>query len=177
MAQIGKISAQVKVFVFIKSRQNGLAIRNSFGSPRGSASLSHAAVWYEFAMLQHIKTGLVHCCSRPILTSSIKVALVVGTILNIINQGERIFMGGDLHWGKLPVELSGSVFRRKLRRGALAARNFDVGRIRQIRCTVRGPPSAFLRRMAHARCLLCALRSALFRYVVDPRQARLTARR
>lgn len=52
-----------------------------------------------------------------------------------------------------------------------------VGRVRQIRYPVRGPQSALLRRMAHARCLLRTLRSARFRHVVDHQQAPLTSAR
>lgn len=37
----------------------------------------------------------------PILTRSLWVALVVGTILNLINQGDRLTAGAPLAWGKL----------------------------------------------------------------------------
>ena len=52
-------------------------------------------------MYQHIKTILVHGFPQPILSNSIKIALVVGTILNAINQGERILAGNEIFWGSL----------------------------------------------------------------------------
>ncbi|MFN0041511.1 MAG: nitrate/nitrite transporter NrtS [Burkholderiales bacterium] len=50
-------------------------------------------------MSQHIKTVLAYGFSQPILSNSIKIALVVGTILNVINQGESIVQEGDVRWG------------------------------------------------------------------------------
>jgi len=52
-------------------------------------------------MYQHTKTILTHGYSQPILSNSIKIALVVGTILNAINQGERILAGSEIFWGSL----------------------------------------------------------------------------
>ena len=37
----------------------------------------------------------------PILTRSLWVALIVGSILNLINQGDRLAAGSPLDWGKL----------------------------------------------------------------------------
>lgn len=37
----------------------------------------------------------------PIVKRSLWVALVVGTILNLINQGDRFAAGAPLDWGKL----------------------------------------------------------------------------
>lgn len=37
----------------------------------------------------------------PILTRSLMVALVVGTVLNLINQGDVLWQGAPPHWGKL----------------------------------------------------------------------------
>ena len=37
----------------------------------------------------------------PILTRSLWVALVVGAILNLINQGDRLAAGAPPDWGKL----------------------------------------------------------------------------
>jgi hypothetical protein len=37
----------------------------------------------------------------PILTRSLWVAVVVGSILNLINQGDRLAAGAPLDWGKL----------------------------------------------------------------------------
>lgn len=38
---------------------------------------------------------------RPILTRSLVVALVVGTALNLINQGDALIGGGMVNWLKL----------------------------------------------------------------------------
>lgn len=38
--------------------------------------------------------------SPPIVTRSLWVALVVGTVLNLINQGDRLAAGLALDWGK-----------------------------------------------------------------------------
>lgn len=32
---------------------------------------------------------------------AVTVALVIGTVLNLINQGDALLRGGDLHYGKL----------------------------------------------------------------------------
>ena len=37
----------------------------------------------------------------PIVTRSIWVAVIVGTILNVINQGDRFAAGTPLDWSKL----------------------------------------------------------------------------
>ena len=37
----------------------------------------------------------------PIATRSLWVAVVVGSILNLINQGDRLAAGAPLAWGKL----------------------------------------------------------------------------
>jgi len=37
----------------------------------------------------------------PILTRSLWVVLIVGTALNLINQGDRLLAGLPLDWGKL----------------------------------------------------------------------------
>lgn len=39
--------------------------------------------------------------SPPIVTRSLLVALVVGTVLNLINQGDRLLAGLALDWGKI----------------------------------------------------------------------------
>lgn len=36
--------------------------------------------------------------SRPIVVSAMRVSLVVGCVLNLINQGEVIFSGGPIAW-------------------------------------------------------------------------------
>ena len=38
---------------------------------------------------------------RPIVTRSLWVAVIVGTLLNLINQGDRLVAGAPLDWGKL----------------------------------------------------------------------------
>jgi hypothetical protein len=37
----------------------------------------------------------------PIVKRSLWVALIVGTLLNLINQGDRLAAGAPLDWGKL----------------------------------------------------------------------------
>lgn len=37
-------------------------------------------------------------CKRPIVVAALEVALVVGAILNIINQGERVWQGLPPSW-------------------------------------------------------------------------------
>ncbi|HQR70768.1 MAG TPA: nitrate/nitrite transporter NrtS [Burkholderiaceae bacterium] len=36
--------------------------------------------------------------SRPIVSNSLKVSLIVGSILNAINQGSTIMAGGGVSW-------------------------------------------------------------------------------
>lgn len=36
--------------------------------------------------------------SRPVATVAWRVALVVGTVLNLINQGPTVYAGGALSW-------------------------------------------------------------------------------
>ena len=46
-----------------------------------------------------IVPGLLHTALGPhIVRNAIKIALVVGTILNLINQGERLLGEGMLSW-------------------------------------------------------------------------------
>ena len=42
---------------------------------------------------------LAAMCRPQILRNALKVSLVVGTLLNLINQGERLFAGDGLLWG------------------------------------------------------------------------------
>jgi hypothetical protein len=37
--------------------------------------------------------------SRRVVLNALKVSLVVGTVLNIINQGAAIISWHDIHWG------------------------------------------------------------------------------
>ncbi len=39
--------------------------------------------------------------SRPVAVNALGVALVVGTLLNAINQGPAVLDGGSIEWGKL----------------------------------------------------------------------------
>lgn len=36
--------------------------------------------------------------SRRIAINALRIALIVGTVLNLINQGEAIFTGGAISW-------------------------------------------------------------------------------
>ncbi len=45
-----------------------------------------------------ISTLLETGCQRSIVQAAIKVAIVVGTILNLINQGGRLIEGQPLSW-------------------------------------------------------------------------------
>jgi hypothetical protein len=36
--------------------------------------------------------------SRPIIKNALKISLVVGTLLNLINQGENLWHGGQISW-------------------------------------------------------------------------------
>lgn len=36
--------------------------------------------------------------SRNIAINALRIALVVGTVLNLINQGEALFTGGEISW-------------------------------------------------------------------------------
>lgn len=38
-------------------------------------------------------------CSRQIAINALKIALVVGTLLNLINQGDALLSGGAIAWG------------------------------------------------------------------------------
>ncbi len=39
--------------------------------------------------------------SPPVSTNALKVALVVGTILNLINQGSAVWQGASIDWHRL----------------------------------------------------------------------------
>jgi hypothetical protein len=41
------------------------------------------------------------CFCRPVLRRSIIVAIVVGTIINLINQGDALFTDTNIHWPKI----------------------------------------------------------------------------
>lgn len=36
--------------------------------------------------------------SRHIVFGALKVSLVVGTLLNVVNQGEQVYAGGNISW-------------------------------------------------------------------------------
>lgn len=38
-------------------------------------------------------------CSGAIARAAARLSLVVGTALNVINQGDALFGGGDVRWG------------------------------------------------------------------------------
>ncbi|MBI3285609.1 MAG: nitrate/nitrite transporter NrtS [Burkholderiales bacterium] len=48
-----------------------------------------------------MKTLLRHACSARIAASALRIALVVGSVLNAINQGGAIFDGKDVDWSHL----------------------------------------------------------------------------
>lgn len=52
-----------------------------------------------------------------IVKNSLKIALVVGTLLNLINQGESLLHSDKIFLVPFPVELSGTVLRGKLQCG------------------------------------------------------------
>lgn len=37
-------------------------------------------------------------CSRRIVINSLRIAVVVGTVLNLVNQGEAIIAGAGISW-------------------------------------------------------------------------------
>ena len=43
---------------------------------------------------------LVHMQSRPVVANAARVALLVGTCLNAVNQGSEIWRGDDVEWPK-----------------------------------------------------------------------------
>lgn len=45
-----------------------------------------------------IRTILSTATTRPIVVAAVKVSIVVGTILNVINQGGRLVDGLSLSW-------------------------------------------------------------------------------
>lgn len=45
--------------------------------------------------------SLRHVLSGPVLFNSIAVMLVVGTLLNVINQGDALVKGSSLNWTKV----------------------------------------------------------------------------
>ena len=51
--------------------------------------------------MNHRAAALRAVLRRPIVTRSLWVSLVVGTVLNVINQGDRLAAGAPPDWGKL----------------------------------------------------------------------------
>lgn len=45
-----------------------------------------------------MKDLLLTACQRPIVIAALKVAIVVGTLLNLINQGGRLMEGLSPSW-------------------------------------------------------------------------------
>ena len=53
-------------------------------------------------MIPSLRRAALRAVLRPpIVTRSLWVAVVVGAILNLINQGDRLATGAPLHWGKI----------------------------------------------------------------------------
>ena len=49
-----------------------------------------------------VRIATLRCVLRPpILSRSLWVAVLVGSVLNLINQGDRLAAGSPLDWGKL----------------------------------------------------------------------------
>lgn len=48
--------------------------------------------------MSFLETLLRTACKRPIVVAAIKVALVVGSLLNVINQGGRLLDGLPPSW-------------------------------------------------------------------------------
>ena len=46
-----------------------------------------------------MKTLLQAARKKQIVVNSTKVALFIGTLLNLINQGQQIWLGMDISWG------------------------------------------------------------------------------
>lgn len=71
-----------------------------------------------------MKALLLAACQRPIVLAALRVSLVVGTVLNIINQGGRIMDGLSPSWLHVAMNYlvpycvsSYSAARNELRRG------------------------------------------------------------
>ena len=47
------------------------------------------------------RTWVICACSDGVPRRSLIVAIIVGAVLNLINQGDRIFAGESLDWVKL----------------------------------------------------------------------------
>ncbi|MGS0759002.1 nitrate/nitrite transporter NrtS, partial [Roseateles sp. GG27B] len=45
-----------------------------------------------------VKNLLRAACSRRIASNALRISLVVGTVLNVINQSGVIFAGADVSW-------------------------------------------------------------------------------
>ncbi len=46
-------------------------------------------------------TWFRYACSEGVPQRSFIAAVIVGMVLNLINQGDRLFTGDALHWGKI----------------------------------------------------------------------------
>ncbi|GFE77498.1 hypothetical protein NTCA1_51470 [Novosphingobium sp. TCA1] len=44
---------------------------------------------------------LQHMMARPVVANALRVSAVVGTILNVINQGSSIWTGVGIDWSRL----------------------------------------------------------------------------
>ena len=53
----------------------------------------------EKKLLQNLKGIMRLCMTRRVVFNSIKIAAVVGTALNLINQGERLLDAERISWG------------------------------------------------------------------------------
>ncbi|NCP22536.1 MAG: hypothetical protein GW854_00145 [Erythrobacter sp.] len=44
--------------------------------------------------------------TRPVITNALKIALVVGTCLNAINQGPQLWQGEGMEWHKVALNFA-----------------------------------------------------------------------
>ena len=47
---------------------------------------------------KHMKDLLRAACSSRIASNALRISLVVGTVLNLVNQGDAIFAGSGVSW-------------------------------------------------------------------------------
>ena len=63
-----------------------------------STDASRPVVWWMLWLGRRVKNLLRAACSKRIALNALRISLVVGTILNLINQSGVIFAGADVSW-------------------------------------------------------------------------------
>jgi methyl-accepting chemotaxis protein len=53
------------------------------------------------AFLRILREWLLLARDRSIVRTAMRIALIAGTLLNVINQGPQIIHGAGMDWGKL----------------------------------------------------------------------------